>query len=67
MREYCRVSPRFWFQGSGKRLRDDPEAQIVALYLLTCPTSTMLGLYYLPMPTLAHDLGMTVDKGGIAR
>jgi hypothetical protein len=33
-------------------------AQVVALYLLTAPGSTMLGLYYLPVGTIVHETGV---------
>jgi len=33
-------------------------AQVVALYLLTAPGSTMLGLYYLPIGTIVHETGI---------
>src|SRR5690242_1093322 len=58
MREYAKVSGGFWIGETGKQLRGAGcDAQLVALYLLTCPSSNMLGLYYLPMPTLCHEIG----------
>lgn len=66
MRDYAKVSPRFWLHGSGKRLRGDTEAQLVALHLLTGPSSTMIGLYYLPLPMLAHETGLSVDNARAA-
>lgn len=61
MRAYAKVSPLFWVQGSGKRLRGDPEAQALAQHLLSGPSSTMIGLYYLPIPVLAHELGWSIE------
>lgn len=61
MREYGKVLPAFWTKGSGKRLRGDPTAQLVALYLFTCPSATMTGLYYLPVPILAHETGLPLE------
>lgn len=62
MRDYGKVSPRFWTGTTGKRIRDlGPVAQVVALYLLTCPASSMTGLYYLPLPTLAHETGLPIE------
>ncbi len=58
MRDYGKVAPQFWTGETGKRLRSaGSQVQVVALYLLTCPSSTMLGLYYLPLPTLCHEVG----------
>lgn len=62
MRDYGKVAPQFWTGETGKRLRSaGPQAQVVALYLLTCPSSTMLGLYYLPLPTLVHEVGCSLQ------
>ena len=67
MREYAIISPRFWTGETGKRLRTaGPEAQVVALYLLSCPASNMIGLYYLPLPTLCHETGLS-EKGALKR
>jgi len=62
MREYGKVAPTFWTGETGKKIRKaGPNAQIVALYLQTAPGSNMLGLYYLPVPVLAHETGMTLE------
>lgn len=62
MRDYGRVAPTFWTRGSGKKLRGNPRAQIVALYLFTSPASTMIGIYHLAIPTMAHETGLTPDE-----
>jgi len=38
------------------------EAQLIAVYLMTCPSANMIGLYYLPWPLLLHETGMS-DEG----
>ena len=48
MRDYGKVSPGFWIGETGKALRGDMEAQIVALYLMTSPHATMTGVYHCP-------------------
>jgi hypothetical protein len=58
VRDYARVAPAFWTKGSGKGLRGNPDAQLVGLYLVTCPSSNMIGLYYLPLATAAHETGL---------
>lgn len=59
MREYCKVSPQFWTGATGKEIRKTGrDAQLVALYLLTCPNSNWIGLYYMPLPTLCHETGL---------
>lgn len=62
MRTYAKVSPRFWTGSTGRAIREmGPDCQLVALYLLTAPSSNMIGLYYLPLPTVAHETGMTLE------
>ncbi len=62
MREYARLSPTFWTGGTGKELRGlDPEVKVLALYLLSAPGSNMLGLYYLPLPVIAHECGQSIE------
>lgn len=55
---YARILPTLWTGETGRRLRGDTEAQIVALYLMTSPHANMLGVYYLPLAYLAHDTGL---------
>jgi hypothetical protein len=31
----------------------------MAAYLMTCPNSNMIGMYYLPIPTLCHEVGIS--------
>jgi len=58
MREYAKIVATFWTGETGGRLRGDPEAQVLALYLFTCPASTMTGLYYLPLSTIHYEAGL---------
>jgi hypothetical protein len=58
MRDYSKVSPRFWTGDTGRVIRKmGPEVQVIAFYLFTCPNANMLGLYYLSLPTLCHETG----------
>ena len=62
MRDYSKVSPQFWFGETGRALRrQGKEAQLVALYLMTCPSANMLGLYYLPVFLIAHETGLDME------
>jgi len=62
MREYGKIAPQFWTGGTGKTIRAaGPQVQVIALYLVTSPSATMLGLYYLPLPTLCHEVGCTMQ------
>jgi len=62
MRDYAKVSPQFWIGPTGKRLRAaGPDAQIVAMYLMTSPHANMLGMYYCPLMFIAHETGLTLE------
>ena len=58
MREYARVAPQFWTRGSGKRLRGDSDAQVLAMYVVTCPAANMIGIYYVPFVSIAYETGL---------
>jgi hypothetical protein len=62
VRDYGKVSPTFWIGATGRRLRGNADAQVLALYLFTCPASTMSGIYTLSLPAMAHETGLTVDR-----
>lgn len=56
------MSPRFWTGDTGRAIRAlGDDATIVAMYLLTAPGSNMIGLYYLALPTLAHETGRSLQ------
>lgn len=62
MREYAKVSPKFWTGDTGKEIRKKgPEAVVVAMYLMTSPVSNMLGLYYQPILYMAHETGLGIE------
>lgn len=62
MRDYGKVSPKFWIGKTGKALRKhSQEAQLVGLYLLTGPHANMLGLYYLPQTFIGHEIGIGIE------
>jgi hypothetical protein len=60
MRNYAKASPTFWTGKTGSQIRAaGRDAQVVAFYLYTCPNSNWIGLYYLPLPTLCHEVGIS--------
>lgn len=61
MREYGRVAPTFWIGTTGRRLRGDPAAQLVAVYLMTSPHAVMTGLFYCPVEFIAKETGLPFD------
>lgn len=62
MRDYGVVRPEFWTRGTGRQLRGNTDAQLIALYLCTCPNATAVGIYYLPLVTLAHETGLSEKR-----
>lgn len=63
MREYGKVAPTYWTGETGKKIRKAGlTVQVSGVYLQTAPGSNMLGLYYLPVPVLAHETGLTVEE-----
>lgn len=64
MRDYGTVASQFWVRGTGKELRGDLEAQVVALYLMTSPHANMIGVFHLPVMYLAHETGLS-EQGAI--
>jgi len=61
MRTYGKLLPAFWTGSTGKALRGDLEAQVLAIYFVSCPSANMVGLYYLPWPTILHETGLTAE------
>lgn len=62
MRDYATITPTFWTGETGRKIRLlGSEAQVVALYLMTCPSSNMIGLYYLPIILISHETGLSAE------
>ena len=57
MREYGCISPKFWVGKTGRSLRGHQDAQLVALYLMSCPSAEMYGVFYCSMSSIAHEVG----------
>lgn len=61
-RDYGRVYPEFWTGRTGKIIRSlGRDAQTISLYLITCPSANMIGIYYLPLPALCHEIGISLQ------
>jgi hypothetical protein len=61
MRDYGVVSPKFWIGETGKALRGDSDAQLVALYLMTCPHANMIGVFHCPILYISHEVGIPFE------
>lgn len=62
MSDFGKLEARFWQRGTGKRLRGDKDAQILAMYLMSCESARALGLFYLPWALLTSETGLTVSE-----
>jgi hypothetical protein len=62
VRDYGRVSPQFWMGRTGRQIKAKGAlTQLVALYLMTAPGSSMIGLFYCPASTIAHEVGCPLE------
>lgn len=62
MRDYAKISPQFWIGNTGRQIRKlGLASQLLALYLLTCPNATMIGVYYLPVAFIEHETGLPLE------
>ena len=61
MRDYGVVSPKFWIGETGKALRGNAPAQVLALYLMTCPHANMIGVFHCPVLYMAHETGLGIE------
>jgi hypothetical protein len=66
VRDYGTVSPKFWIEGTGKTLRGDADAQLVALYLMTSPHAIATGVFHLPKLYVAHEIGIPIEAASKA-
>jgi hypothetical protein len=63
MRAYAAFAPTFWTGETGRAIKArGRDAVVMAAYLITGPSATMYGLYYLPLPTLCHEAGFTPEE-----
>lgn len=62
MRDYGKVSPRFWIGETGRKLRKMPDAQRIAMYLMTAPMAEMTGVFYCPIATILNDVGAPCEE-----
>jgi hypothetical protein len=58
VRDFARLASTLWTGRTGRQLRGDFPALTLAPYLIGCGNANVIGLYYLPLPTLCHELGM---------
>lgn len=63
MRDYSKIQPKFWDSEIVAAMEiNNIDAAYVALYLMTSPASTMLGIYRCAAVQIADDTHMTLDR-----
>ena len=61
MRDHATIFATFWTRGTGKALRGHPRAQVLAMYVMSCGHSSMVGIYPIGLPTLMYETGLSED------
>lgn len=62
MREYASILPGFWTGETGGKLRGKPDAQVLALYLMSTHHANMIGVYYCDTGYMKLDTGLPEDR-----
>lgn len=63
MREFNKVSAKYWMTGLSKKIRQlGTDAAYLSIYLQTNHHTHSLGMFYLPLQYIAHDTGITLNK-----
>jgi len=63
-REYGKIEHGFWTGETGREMRGNPwQVRMVAAYLMSCGSASMVGIYYLPLQLMVHEIGcgLTID------
>ncbi|WP_157043615.1 hypothetical protein [Nitrobacter hamburgensis] len=58
---YGVVKPSFWTGATGRALRQDVDAQVVALYLMTSPHANIIGVFRCPIDYIKIETGRTIE------
>ena len=61
MRKYSSITPKFWIGKTGRKLRVDISAKLVAAYLLSCPNNDMTGVFYCPLCQISAETGLPLE------
>lgn len=58
---YGIVRHSFWTGPTGRQLRGDSDAQVLAFYLMTSPHANSLGVYRCPLQHMAYETGCPIE------
>ncbi len=59
---YATMREQFWTGNTGRALRGHTDAQLLAMYVVTCPHANMIGLYHLSLAYIVSDTGMGMER-----
>ena len=59
--DYAKISSKFWSGSTGRAIRGDTNAQIVALYLLTNPHANGIGVFHCPPLYISYETGIPLE------
>ena len=65
MRKYSSITPKFWIGKTGRKLRGDISAKLVAAYLLSCPNNDMTGVFYCPLCQISAETGLPLETPSV--
>ena len=65
MRKYSSITPKFWIWKTGRKLRGDISAKLVAAYLLSCPNNDMTGVFYCPLCQISAETGLPLEAPSV--
>src|SRR5689334_12116419 len=58
---YAKIPDDHWTDDVSRKIRGDLAAVAVRDYLRTCKYREPIGVFYLPLPFVAHELGIPAD------
>lgn len=63
MRDFNKIPAKFWMTSLSKQLKQSgPEVMLLSIYLQTNHHTHSLGIFYLPISYIAHDIGISLKK-----
>lgn len=65
MRKYSSITHKFWIGKTGRKLRCDISAKLVAAYLLSCPNNDMTGVFYCPLCQISAETGLPLEAPSV--
>jgi hypothetical protein len=62
MREYSKIYRHLWVNHPDNKIHQlDNQTRFLAIYLVSNPHVNMIGMYYLPLPIIAHEMRIPLE------